>query len=154
VKKTILALIIVMASVIPAGSTRYVAPLDSQDDVIALEKKALDGLAKGNPDALLALSDADISYFHVMTPGRLDGASAVRSLVEPYRGRPLFERYEMIQPRVQVAGDVAVLSYVLVQRNGDAAVRWNGTQVYQRKAGSWRIIHTHWSQTERGVGPQ
>jgi len=150
VKNTILALCIAAAltgASIPAGTTG-----DPAAEVIALERKALDGLAQGSPDALLALSDAEISYFHVMTTERLDGASAVKSLVEPYRGRALFESYEMIQPRVQVAGDIAVLTYVLLQRNGSATARWNGTQVYQRKAGGWRIVHTHWSQTGGGSG--
>jgi ketosteroid isomerase-like protein len=146
VKKTVLTLAIAAVLVGVPMPARTAA--DPASEVIALERKALDGLAQGSPDALLALSDADISYFHVMTNGRLDGASAVKSLVEPYRGQRLFESYEMVQPRVQVSGDVAVLTYVLVQRNGSAAARWNGTQVYQRKAAGWRIIHTHWSQTD------
>jgi len=150
VKTTVLAL--ALAAVLVGTPMPARTAADPASEVIALERKALDGLAQGSLDALLAVCDADLSYFHVMTNGRLDGAPAVKSLVEPYRGRRLFESYEMIQPRVQASGDVAVLTYVLVQRNGGAAARWNGTQVYQRKAGGWRIIHTHWSQTDGNTG--
>jgi ketosteroid isomerase-like protein len=151
VKTTILALSIVTALAGAPTPARVAA--DPAPEIIALERKALDGLAQGNPDTLLALSDADISYFHVMTGQRLDGASAVKSLVEPYRGRALFESYEMIRPRVQVAGDVAVLTYILLQRGGGTVAQWNGTQVYQRKAEGWRIVHTHWSQTAGSGSP-
>ena len=149
-KKTVLALAV--AAVLVGAPMPARTAADPASEVIALEQKALDGLAQGNPDVLLGLSDADISYFHAMTNGRLDGAPSVKSLVEPYRGRRLFDSWEMVQPRVQVSGDVAVLTYVLVQRNGSAAARWNGTQVYQRKASGWRIIHTHWSQTDGNTG--
>ncbi len=151
--KTIV-LALAVAAVLVGASTPARTAADPASEVIALEQKALAGLAQGNPDVLLGLSDADISYFHVMTNGRLDGAPSVKSLVEPYRGQRLFESWEMVQPRVQVSGDVAVLSYVLAQRNGGAVARWNGTQVYQRKAGAWRIIHTHWSQTAGNTGSQ
>ena len=48
-------------------------------EVIALERTALDGWQVGNPDPLLAISDPEITYFHVMTGQRLDGLPAVKS---------------------------------------------------------------------------
>jgi hypothetical protein len=36
-------------------------------EILALERTALDGWQKGNPDPLLAISDPDITYFHAMT---------------------------------------------------------------------------------------
>jgi hypothetical protein len=33
--------------------------------------------------------------------------------------------------------------------------RWNATEVYRKIDGAWRIIHTHWSFTERRLaGPE
>lgn len=69
----------------------------------------------------------------------------MKELYDRYRGMPLFDSYEMLNPKVQVAGDVAVLTYQLTQRNGSATTCWNATQVYRRKEEGWRIIHTHWS---------
>jgi ketosteroid isomerase-like protein len=116
-------------------------------EVLALERKTLDGWQVGNPDPLLAISDPEITYFHVVTDKRLDGLPALRALFEGYRGRPLFDSYEMAEPKVQSSGDIAVLTYILVRHVGTATTRWNATQVYQRKKEGWRIIHSHWSAT-------
>jgi Calcium/calmodulin dependent protein kinase II association domain len=118
-------------------------------EILALERKALDGWQAGNPDAMLAISDPGITYFHVMTDSRLDGLPALRALVEAYRGRPLFDSYEMDGAKVQEAGDTAVLTYILVRHVGTATTRWNSTQVYQRKKDGWRVIHSHWSTTRQ-----
>lgn len=117
-------------------------------EVIALERTALDGWQVGNPDPLLAISDPEITYFHVMTGQRLDGLPAVRALLEGYRGRPLFDSYEMAAPKVQSSGDAAVLSYILIRHVGTMTTRWNATQVYQRKKDGWRIVHSHWSESK------
>jgi hypothetical protein len=117
-------------------------------EVLALERTTLDGWQVGNPDPLLAISDPEITYFHVVTDKRLDGLPAVKALFESYRGRPLFDSYEMAEPKVQASGDTAVLTYTLVRHVGTATTRWNATQVYQRKKEGWRIIHSHWSATQ------
>jgi len=116
-------------------------------EVLALERTTLDGWQVGNPDPLLAISDPEITYFHVVTDKRLEGLPAVKALFEAYRGRPLFDSYEMADAKVQASGDTAVLTYVLVRHVGAATTRWNATQVYQRKKEGWRIIHSHWSAT-------
>ena len=121
-------------------------------EVLALERTTLDGWQVGNPDPLLAISDPEITYFHVVTDKRLDGLPAVKALFESYRGRPLFDSYEMAEPKVQSSGDIAVLTYILVRHVGTATSRWNATQVYRRKKEGWRIIHSHWSAT-RPVTP-
>ena len=130
----------------PSGSAA-----DPTAEIIALERKVMDGWIQGNPDPFLATCDAEVTYFHVMTEQRVDGLEAVRALVEPYRGRPLFDSYEMQGPKVQASGDTAVLTFVLLRRIGSASSRWNGTEVYRRKAGGWRLVHSHWSQTKPPV---
>jgi ketosteroid isomerase-like protein len=117
-------------------------------EILALERTTLDGWQVGNPDPLLAISDPDITYIHVVTDRRLEGLAAVKALFEPYRGQPLFDSYEMAEPKVQASGDTAVLTYTLVRHVGTATTRWNATQVYQRKKEGWRIIHSHWSATK------
>jgi ketosteroid isomerase-like protein len=83
-----------------------------------------------------------------VTGKRLTGISAVKELFGDYRGRPLFDSYEIEEPTVQEAGDAAVLSYVLVTRNGSLTRRWNATQVYQKKKEGWRVIHSHFSAND------
>ncbi len=118
---------------------------DAEREILALERKVLDGWQKGEPDPLLATLDPEVTYFHVVTDERLEGRAAVAALVEGYRGRPLFDRYEIAAPKVRSEGNIAVFTYILVTHNGDAVRRWNGTQVYRRTAEGWRAIHIHWS---------
>jgi hypothetical protein len=110
-----------------------------------LERQAMDGWLKGDPDPQLAISDPEITYIHDVAGKRLEGLSALKELYAPYRGVPLFDSYELLSPKVQPTGDVAVLTYQLAQRNGSATRYWNATQIYKKKREGWRIIHTHWS---------
>ena len=141
----------VLAGAVAAALCGALAAADGNEatarEVLALERTTLDGWQMGNPDPLLAISDPEITYFHVVTDKRLDGLPAVKALFEGYRGRPLFDSYEMADPKVQSSGDTAVLTYTLVRHVGTATTRWNATQVYQRKKEGWRIIHSHWSAT-------
>ena len=142
---------VVLAGAVAAALCGVLAAADGNEatarEVLALERTTLDGWQMGNPDPLLAISDPEITYFHVVTDKRLDGLPAVKALFEGYRGRPLFDSYEMAEPKVQASGDTAVLTYTLVRHVGAATTRWNATQVYQRKKEGWRIIHSHWSAT-------
>ena len=116
-------------------------------ELMAMERKTMDGWQVGNPDPTLAIADPDITYFHVVTEKRVDGLPALKALFEGYRGRSLFDSYEIADPKVQVSGDVAVLTYILVQHRGMEIARWNASQVYQHKKEGWRVIHSHWSVT-------
>jgi len=75
----------------------------------------------------------------------------MKEFLLPITGKIKIDRYEMINPKVQGDGDVALLTFNLVsyikQPGGaeKAAARWNTTEVYRRIDGNWRIIHSHWS---------
>jgi hypothetical protein len=119
-------------------------------EIIALERRAMDGWLKGNPDPLLEISDPQITYFHAVVQERIEGLPALKALYERYRGVPLFDGYEILSPKVQISGEVAVLTYQLARHNGAVTTQWNATQVYQRKKEGWRVIHTHWSAAKAG----
>lgn len=71
-------------------------------------------------------------------------------------------RYDMLDPVVQVEGNIAVLTFNLVNYGKPSGsveetvlARWNATEVYRESGGAWRIIHTHWSFTQPQLaGPQ
>jgi hypothetical protein len=141
--------LICMAVAILCGMLAFAQPKpDAATEVLAMERRAMDGWLKGNPDPVLAIADPEITYFHIMTEKRIDGLPALKALFETYRGTPLFDRYDIVDPKIQLSGDTAVLTYLFVRHNGAAISRWNATQVYQRKKEGWRVIHTHWSQTQ------
>lgn len=121
--------------------------------IVALERAALDRWGKGDPQGYLDTYAPEITYFDPVGERRVDGLPAMQALYHPLTGKIRIDHYDMIEPKVQHAGDVAVLSYNLVSHaklaNGDSVVvRWNSTAVYQRVAGNWRIIHSHWSFTK------
>jgi hypothetical protein len=139
-------LLFLVAAAVCGQAAHADAKADTLRDLLALERQAMDGWRSGNPDPTLDAADPEITYFHVMTTKRLNGLTEVKSLVEPYRGTSLFDSYEIVEPQVQLAGPVAVLTYCLVQHKGETTYRWNATQVYERKPAGWRVIHSHWSQ--------
>lgn len=64
------------------------------------------------------------------------------------------DRYEMLNPRVVADGNMAVLSYNLVNYVHDAgdgresvASRWYSATVFHRKGDAWKTVHSHWSYT-------
>jgi len=129
---------------LPDSSTRQ------PETIIALERGALDRWGKGDPQGYLDIYAPDITYFDPMQERRVDGMAAMQKLLAPIKGKVRIDRYEMIAPKVQQRGDVAVLTYNLVSHGrkptGDTiTVRWNSTAVYARANGKWSIIHSHWS---------
>jgi len=143
VKKAMLASIVVAAMGSLSG---YQAPqTQTERELLALERASLDGWLKGDAGPMLAAADPEITLFHVMTPGRLEGIASVRELYAAYNGRPLYDSYQIASPKVQAGADIAVLTYQLVTRNGDGTQRYNATEVFQRKSAGWKVIHSHFS---------
>jgi hypothetical protein len=59
----------------------------------------------------------------------------------------------MINPKVQIHSDTAVLTFNLIDfvptsEGSITEVHWNSTEVYSQINGEWKIIHTHWSHTK------
>ena len=143
-------LIAVLVMLAMAGCT---APSEdfNPDAIIALERGALDRWGQGDPEGYFEIMAPDVTYFDPTTETRVDGIEALRGLFAPFTGKIKIDRIEMINPVVQRAGDLAVLTFNLISHGaqvgdgpkGDA--RWNSTEVYRRSEGTWRIIHSHWS---------
>jgi hypothetical protein len=135
-----------MLAVLAFAAVAGIAPAAGpEEEVLALERQAMEGWLKGDSGPQLAVTDPGITLIHTVLEKRLEGIAALRDLYAQYGGMPLFDGYEMLEPKVQLAGDVAVLTYRLVQHRGGVTRYWNGTQVYWKKAEGWRVIHSHWS---------
>jgi ketosteroid isomerase-like protein len=122
------------------------------DEVILLERAALDRWGKGDPTGLLEIYAPEITYFDPGNERRIDGLVAMKDYYLPLTGKVKILRYEMIGPKVQRHGGVAVLTYNLrnesVQADGQVVTtRWNSTSVYARIGRAWKMIHSHWSYT-------
>jgi ketosteroid isomerase-like protein len=127
------------------------------EEIIALEKSALDRWIRADPDGYLSLYAKDATYFDPFGEKRIDGLDELNARAAAMRGMklPFTEpRYDMISPVVQVDGNVAVLTFNLVNYGKPLGstletvlARWNATEVYRHISGAWRIVHTHWSFT-------
>ena len=120
--------------------------------VVGLERAALRRWCDGDPSGYLEISSPEVSYFDPFRPVRLDGLAALAELYGSLRGMIDAPRFELLNPRVQEHGDVAVLSfnYVSWDRGGGGS-RWNCTEVYVRRPEGFRVVHTHWSFTGAGL---
>jgi ketosteroid isomerase-like protein len=133
--------------------TNTVDDRTSADRILMLERGALDRWGKGDPDGFLELYARDITYFDPVTATRIDGHQAMMDYYGPWAGKIQIARYEMLDPRVVVDGNMALLTYNLVNYIRDAqgvesvGSRWNSTAVYQRRDETWKAIHSHWSFT-------
>ncbi len=118
-------------------------------EIIALECAALDRWGAGDPSGYLEISAPDVTYFDPFIKRRLDGHEALSAWYAPLRGTVHIDRYELIEPKVQLCGEAAVLTFNLVSYSGATAMRWNCTEVYRQDREGWRIVQTHWSITQQ-----
>jgi hypothetical protein len=116
--------------------------------ILAVERGALERWARGDLNGFLEASDAEVDYFDPFLEARLEGLPALRGLYDQAQGKIHVDRWEMVNPRVIVSGDMGVLTFNFVSYRQGRVVRWNTTEVYRRKNGEWKIVHTHWSLTK------
>lgn len=116
--------------------------------ILAIERGAFERWAKGDVRGFLEASDPEVSYFDPFLDARLDGLLDLRNLYAKAQGQFTIDRWEMINPKVVVSGDMGVLTFNFVSESKGRTERWNTTEVYRRKNGQWKIVHTHWSLTK------
>jgi len=127
-------------------SSAGLSPTSVEQEIIELERAALARWLDGDPSGFLEISDEEVVYFDPFVERRIDGFAALRDYYEPLRGKIHAERFEILNPLVQHAGELAVLTFNFVSYGGNEnALRWNCTEVYRRRAEGFRIIQTHWS---------
>jgi ketosteroid isomerase-like protein len=122
---------------------------DIPSTIIAMERQALDRWSKGDPGGFLEICAPDVVYFDPYRERRIDGLEALTELYKSIWGKVHLDRFELLNPLVQVIGDAAVLTFNYVSSVGEAETRWNCTEVYRRDGDRWQIVQTHWSYTQR-----
>jgi len=120
------------------------------ETIIAMARAAMDRWGRGDPDGFLEICDPDVTYFDPFQQKRLDGLEALKNLYDSLRGKVRIDRYEFVNPKVQLDGDMAVLTFNFDSWTGSDRYYWHTTEVYRRTNQGWRIIHTHWSIPQKG----
>ena len=151
---------IVVSSCSPGN--RKGIPVTLSQEIIALERSALDRWITFDPHGYLALSAPEVTYFDPSRDKRVDGLETLRVLLEQIKqlkGSITEPRYEMLDPKVQQYREVALLTYNLTNygrvSGGPEAVlvRWNSSELYARVGEKWKLVHSHWSYTKPDLKP-
>ncbi|MBU1011792.1 MAG: DUF4440 domain-containing protein [Bacteroidetes bacterium] len=120
-------------------------------EIINMEKTALDRWGKGDPYGYLDIFSTEVTYFNPFEEHRIDSLIAMMKYYGDQAGQIFIDEYKMIDPIVQIHGNTAILTYHLFnykkQPNGTMkeTTRWNSTKVYLLEKDKWKIIHNHWS---------
>jgi hypothetical protein len=128
-------------------STSIVRPIENaEEDILAQERAGLDRWAAGEAVGYAHSAAEDVTYFDdIAAADRIEGLDAWRSYLEALEIPP--HSYELIDPKVQVYGDIGILTlhYHGLGPDGEVLSRWKATSVYRHQAGVWRTVHAHWS---------
>ena len=119
--------------------------------ILDQERRALDQWASGNPLAYVDIDADDVTYFDdIGAHRRIDGLDKLRTYLAGLMGKIPLHRYELVDPRVQIYGDVGILTLRYQPRDADGKplTAWKATSVYRRSATDWRIVHAHWSMVK------
>ena len=119
-----------------------------EDLIIEKERTALDQWAEGNMLGYIQSFANDVTYFDdIGASQRMDGLDVVTQYATTLQGQIPKHRYELVNPKVQVVGDVAILTlrYHPFSLEGNPLTPWKATSIYNRTNGEWKVIHQHWS---------
>jgi hypothetical protein len=120
---------------------------EATESVIAKEREALDQWSAGNPGGFTVNMAMDVTYMDdIGAHSRLDGFEEVQNYLSSLDGMIPPHSYEVQDPKVQVYGDVAVLTLRYQGSvDGEAVPAWKASSVYHYQDGDWKAVHAHWS---------
>ena len=119
---------------------------NAEEEILAQELAGLDQWAAGNPLGYTDSAAEDVTYFDdIGASDRIEGLEDWKSYVSTLEVPP--HQYEIIDPMVQVYGDVGILTlqYQGMGPDGEPLPRWKATSVYRYDVGEWSRVHAHWS---------
>ena len=136
---------------------------DVTQTILKVLDRNLQSIWDGNVETYRATTADDVSFFEwYISPQRIDGLDfhlrelrVHKDVVSGGGGRV---EHEILQPRVQVYGDTAVVTYTLLIRaageNGVVHKSHNETRVFHNfgdaDAPQWKLVHCHKSPVATG----
>jgi uncharacterized protein (TIGR02246 family) len=122
-----------------------------KETILSLEKVAMERWRNGDPWGFVEISAEDMTYVDPGLTRPILGLEEFKAYMKQLEGKIHYQGSEFIDPKVVIVGDAAVLSYnyrssVLTPEGTIISqTPWSATEVYFRRDGQWRIVHTHWS---------
>jgi ketosteroid isomerase-like protein len=128
------------------------------NEILLLEKSAMERWRNGDPMGFVELSADDILYVDPGLTKPIQGLEDYRSYMKQIEGKVHYQRSEFIGSKVVSVGDAALLTYnyrsSVLTSDGTVSSQtpWNTTEVYFKREGEWKIVHSHWSFVSHRVG--
>ena len=124
------------------------AQANIEQTILTLERQALDSWAKGDPFGFSSNFADDVTYFDdIGAQMRLDSIEEVKNYFVSLDGKIPPHNYELLDPKVQVYGDIAILTlrYHSTSLDGEPGPPWKATTVYRLTDSKWQVVHANWS---------
>ena len=119
-----------------------------EETILKLEQKALDKWAKGDPVGFSENFAINATYFDdIAAQSRVDGIEEIKKYFKSLEGKIPAHKYELVNPKVQVYGDIAILTlrYNGTSLNNEPGPPWKTTSVYKLIDDKWKVVHANWS---------
>lgn len=123
-----------------------------EQTILALERQALDNWSKGNPIGFSKNFAVDATYFDdIGAQMRIDSIEEIKNYFTSLDGKIGAHKYELVTPKVQVYGDIAILTlqYHAMSLENEPGPPWKATSVYRLKDDKWQVVHANWSLVEK-----
>jgi ketosteroid isomerase-like protein len=130
------------------GSLAQNAPQSVGEQVIAREKASLEAWQRKDKAFFENFMSEDSTYFSFANPYlETDPKTNFLPKFEKYVEMFKINDFQMYNPKVQVYGDTAILTY-----NSSVSISFGGqpmnytakmTSVYVKQNGTWRVVHAH-----------
>jgi hypothetical protein len=128
---------------------------ETETEIWAFLHRHLQSVFTRDVDAYKATTSAELSLYEwFVTPHRQDGLDFHLFMVEhDWAGAAADFRYDLLEPRLQLFGDTAIVSYTFlltVAKNGAVEHRThNESRVLIKENGAWNVVHVHKSPSWR-----
>jgi ketosteroid isomerase-like protein len=124
---------------------------DVEKTILAQERQMWDRWSSGDPLGFAESFADDATYFDdIAAQTRLDGREKIQKYLATFEGNIPPHTYEIEDPKVQVYGDVAILTFRYHSNMPDSVPvpPWKVTHVYRLINNEWKIVHAHWAQVK------
>ena len=119
-----------------------------EQTIITLEREALDEWSNGNPMGLPKNFAKDATYFDdIGAHNRLAGIEEITRYFQSLKGKIPSHTYEIADPKIQVYGDIAILTlrYNSRDEHNQPGSPWKASSIYRLKDNKWQVVHANWS---------
>jgi ketosteroid isomerase-like protein len=134
--------------------TITIAQNNPEKEILDIEDKMTAAYVSKNLEAYLKFIDPSVSAFHASNPYRIDDRQVFQDALTMFYKNTNPSGLYKLQPRVQMNGDTAVVTYHFLETGGEGqrAYAYEGkqTDVFTKKQGKWVLVHFH---SSRQVNP-